>query len=185
MTNACFDRLEDYRDIEGLNAYRDLTESAGVSPETMIGYLKRAGRDNARTPMQWDDSPNAGFTTGNPWIKVCGNYKTINARDQVQDPHSVYSYYKELIRLRHTYDVIVYGNYELLAPLDEALFLYTRTLGQEKLLIICNFTDKQAALPECPDIAALEQAHVLISNYEEGDRTVIRPYEAVVYKLDF
>lgn len=94
MCNAYFDQLEDYRDIESLNAYKELTETCGVSHEEMMGYLKRISRDNARTPMQWDDSANAGFTTGTPWIKVNSNYPKVNAKQEISDPDSVFSYYK-------------------------------------------------------------------------------------------
>ncbi len=181
MTNAYFDKIEDYRDIETLNTYHDLTENHGVSVEEMMGYLKAVSRDNARTPMQWDDSPNAGFTTGTPWIGVCGNYKEINAENQIHDPDSVYSYYKELIRLRHTHEVMVYGSYKLLLPEDENLFVYTRTLAENKLLVICNFTSKQLSFPEEAAQLLPQDASVLISNYKEPDRGRIRPYEAVVY----
>ena len=147
MCNAYFDKLEDYRDIESLNAYKELTETCGVSHEEMMGYLKRISRDNARTPMQWDDSANAGFTTGTPWIKVNSNYKTVNAKQQTTDPDSVFSYYKELIRLRHENDIIVYGEYELLEPQNEELFIYTRTWNNEQLMVLCNFTDKDVVIP--------------------------------------
>ncbi len=181
MTNAYFDKIEDYRDIETLNAYHDLTENCGVSVEEMMGYLKAVSRDNARTPMQWDDGPNAGFTTGTPWIGVCGNYKEINVENQIHDPDSVYSYYKELIRLRHTHEVMVYGSYELLLEEDENLFVYTRTLAEKKLLVICNFTSKQLSFPEEATKVLPQDARVLISNYKEPDLAAIRPYEAVVY----
>mgnify|MGYP000199409431 CR=1 FL=1 len=94
MTNVYFDKLEDYRDVESFNAYKEMTETFGVSHEEMMGYLKKIGRDNARTPMQWDDSENAGFTTGTPWIRVNPNYLEINAKQQVGNPDSVFSYYK-------------------------------------------------------------------------------------------
>lgn len=104
----------------------------------MMGYLKRISRDNARTPMQWDDSANAGFTTGTPWIKVNSNYPKVNAKQEISDPDSVFSYYKKLIRLRHENEIIVYGDYKLLAPEDEALFIYTRMLGTQRLMVLCN-----------------------------------------------
>ena len=183
MTNVYFDNLEDYRDVESFNAYKELTETCGVSHEEMMGYLKKIGRDNARTPMQWDDSENAGFTTGTPWIKVNPNYKEINAKQQVGNPDSVFSYYKELIRLRHENEIIVYGDYELLEPDSEELFIYTRTLGDEKWIVMCNFTEHDAAIPA--DILSMisEDAPIMISNYVENMPAVLRPYEATVRRI--
>lgn len=184
MCNAYFDKLEDYRDIESLNAYKELTETCGVSHEEMMGYLKRISRDNARTPMQWDDSANAGFTTGTPWIKVNSNYKTVNAKQQTTDPDSVFSYYKELIRLRHENDIIVYGEYELLEPQNEELFIYTRTWNNEQLMVLCNFTDKDVAIPAVVMAQIPADAQVLISNHVGNLEAVLRPYEARVYRYN-
>lgn len=184
MCNAYFDKLEDYRDIESLNAYKELTETCGVSHEEMMGYLKRISRDNARTPMQWDDSANAGFTTGTPWIKVNSNYKTVNAKQQTTDPDSVFSYYKELIRLRHENDIIVYGEYELLEPQNEELFIYTRTWNNEQLMVLCNFTDKDVAIPAAVMAQIPADAQVLISNHVGNLEAVLRPYEARVYRYN-
>lgn len=184
MCNAYFDKLEDYRDIESLNAYKELTETCGVSHEEMMGYLKRISRDNARTPMQWDDSANAGFTTGTPWIKVNSNYKTVNAKQQTNDPDSVFSYYKELIRLRHENDIIVYGEYELLEPQNEELFIYTRTWNIEQLMVLCNFTDKDAVIPAAVMAQIPADAQILISNHVGNLEVVLRPYEARVYRYN-
>lgn len=184
MCNAYFDKLEDYRDIESLNAYKELTETCGVSHEEMMGYLKRISRDNARTPMQWDDSANAGFTTGTPWIKVNSNYKTVNAKQQTTDPDSVFSYYKELIRLRHENDIIVYGEYELLEPQNEELFIYTRTWNNEQLMVLCNFTDKDVVIPAAVMAQIPADAQILISNHVGNLEAVIRPYEARVYRYN-
>ena len=181
MCNAYFDQLEDYRDIESLNAYKELTETCGVSHEEMMGYLKRISRDNARTPMQWDDSANAGFTTGTPWIKVNSNYKTVNAKQQTTDPDSVFSYYKELIRLRHENDIIVYGEFEALYRDHDQIFAYIRKLGSEKLLTVCNFSAQEAEM-ELPETFA-EGAQCLITNMGRKvfDRKIIlTPYEAYV-----
>jgi len=184
MCNAYFDKLEDYRDIESLNAYKELTETCGVSHEEMMGYLKRISRDNARTPMQWDDSANAGFTTGTPWIKVNSNYKTVNAKQQTTDPDSVFSYYKELIRLRHENDIIVYGEYELLEPQNEELFIYTRTWNNEQLMVLCNFTDKDVVIPAAVMAQIPADAQILISNHVGNLEAVLRPYEARVYRYN-
>ena len=184
MCNAYFDKLEDYRDIESLNAYKELTETCGVSHEEMMGYLKRISRDNARTPMQWDDSANAGFTTGTPWIKVNSNYKTVNAKQQTTDPDSVFSYYKELIRLRHENDIIVYGEYELLEPQNEEMFIYTRTWNNEQLMVLCNFTDKDVVIPAAVMAQIPADAQILISNHVGNLEAVLRPYEARVYRYN-
>ncbi|MCI5493231.1 MAG: alpha-glucosidase [Lachnospiraceae bacterium] len=182
MSNAYFENLEDYRDIESINAYHELTEKCGVSHDEMMGYLKRISRDNARTPMQWDNSKNAGFTTGTPWIKVNPNYVTVNAADQVKDPDSVFSYYKKLIRLRHENPVIVYGDYELLEPDSEEVFIYTRTLDGEHLMVICNFTDHEVTVSEAVMDQIPDQSEVLIANYADDEGKVLRPYEAKVYR---
>lgn len=181
MCNAYFDQLEDYRDIESLNAYKELTETCGVSHEEMMGYLKRISRDNARTPMQWDDSANAGFTTGTPWIKVNSNYPKVNAKQEVSDPDSVFSYYKKLIRLRHENEIIVYGDYELLAPEDEALFIYTRMLGTQRLMVLCNFTEKEVSIPQEVTEQMPTDAKLLIGNYSKQKEEMLQAYEARVY----
>lgn len=183
MCNAYFDDLADYRDIESLNAYRELTESCGVSHEEMMGYLKRVSRDNARTPMQWDDSKNAGFTTGTPWIKVNPNYVHVNAKQQVGNPDSVFSYYQKLIRLRHENEIIVYGDYELLEPENEELFIYTRTLGGERLMVLCNFTDRDVVIPASVT-GQITDAQIMICNYVGKMESLLRPYEARVYRYE-
>lgn len=181
MCNAYFDQLDDYRDIESLNAYKELTETCGVSHEEMMGYLKRISRDNARTPMQWDDSANAGFTTGTPWIKVNSNYPKVNAKQEISDPDSVFSYYKKLIRLRHENEIIVYGDYKLLAPENEALFIYTRMLGTQRLMVLCNFTEKEVSIPVEVTEQIPADAQLLIGNYPEQKEKMLQAYEARVY----
>ncbi|MBE5807608.1 MAG: alpha-glucosidase [Clostridiales bacterium] len=183
MTNAYFDDVSDYRDIESINAYNDLTKNHGVPHDEMMGYLKRISRDNARTPMQWDGSANAGFTTGTPWIRVNPNYTSINAEAELGDPDSVFSYYQKLIRLRHENDIVVYGDYELLLPDDEDLFVYRRTLDDRQLVVICNFSRKTLQRPEALKAAIPEDAEVFIGNYAEDDRENVRPWEAVVYEI--
>lgn len=184
MCNANFDDLKDYRDIESLNAYRDLTEKNGVSHDMMMGYLKRVSRDNARTPMQWDDSKNAGFTTGTPWIKVNSNYQTVNAKQQVGNPDSVFSYYKKLIQLRHENEIVVYGDYELLVPESEELFIYKRSLGQDRLMVLCNFSQQNCSIPEVVKAQIPSNAQLLITNYAKNDEVMLQPYEARVYRYN-
>ena len=185
MTNVPFAALEDFRDIESINAYHELTESGQVSPEDMMRFLRYKSRDNARTPMQWDDSENAGFTTGTPWIMVNPNYTEINAKEQIGREDSVFNYYKKLIRLRKENEIIVYGSYDLLLPDDLELYVYTRTLGNEKLLVICNFygNTRKFELPEGWDPDRMEQ---MIGNYEKCEisrEMEIRPYEAAVFQM--
>ena len=176
MTNAYFDRLEDYRDIESINAFHQYVDSGLVKAEDMMRYLKEISRDNARTPMQWDASPNAGFTTGTPWINVNPNYPKINAQAAVADPDSVFHYYQELIRLRHTLPVIVYGKFEGLLEDSETIYAYRRLLDGQVLTVACNFTDQEQACDLCEDPAARE----LISNYKTHKTGALQPYEARV-----
>ena len=183
MTNVYFDILEDYRDIESINFFTELTEAGLMTPEYMMKCLMLRSRDNARTPMQWDDSAQAGFTDGAPWIKVNPNYKEINAAQQLEDPNSIFYYYQKLIRLRKEKDIIVYGGFEPLYRDDEQIFAYIRRQDQEKLLTVCNFSDKNAEM-EIPE--EFKGAECLITNLDrtvfEG-RIVLKPYEAfVLYK---
>lgn len=184
MTNVAFDKLEDYRDIETLNAYAELVGKNGKDPAVMMQAIHDRGRDNARTPVQWDDSENAGFTTGTPWIKVNPNYKSINAEAQVNDPESIFNYYKKLIQLRKSNDVIVYGDYELLYKDHETLFTYTRTLGEETLLVICSFDSNEVEF-KLPENIKCNSSELLISNYEVSrndlSKVMLKPYEARVY----
>ena len=181
MTNVPFAALEDFRDIESINAYHELTESGQVSPEDMMRFLRYKSRDNARTPMQWDDSENAGFTTGTPWIMVNPNYKEINAKEQMARPDSVFHFYQKLIRLRKEREIIPYGEYELLLPEDPDLYVYTRALGEQKLLVICNFRKEEKAftLPEGFDPGMGE---ILIGNYPDRElqnTMTLKAYEAL------
>ena len=183
MTNVYFDKLEDYRDIESINFFTELTEAGLMTPEYMMKCLMLRSRDNARTPMQWDDSAQAGFTDGAPWIKVNPNYKEINAAQQLEDPNSIFYYYQKLIRLRKEKDIIVYGGFEPLYRDDEQIFAYIRRQDQEKLLTVCNFSDKNAEM-EIPE--EFKGAECLITNLDrtvfEG-KIVLKPYEAfVLYK---
>ncbi|MFR8536939.1 MAG: glycoside hydrolase family 13 protein [Lacrimispora saccharolytica] len=183
MTNCPFPTLEDLRDIESINAFHELTEAGKVNPEDMMRYIRLRGRDNARTPMQWDGSANAGFTTGTPWIMVNPNYTEINAKTEMEDPDSVFRYYQKIIGLRKKEKVMVYGTYQLLDPDNEKLYVYTRTLDNEKLLVICNFTEEEEtySVPE-----EFSKGEVLISSYhrEKAEKEImLKPYEALVLKI--
>lgn len=150
MTNYPFTSLEDFRDIESIHAYQEFTEKGIFTPEEMFDYISYKGRDNARTPMQWNDGHQAGFTEGTPWIAVNPNYREINAREQMGRPDSVFHYYQKLIALRKQYEIIVYGDYELLLPDSRELYVYLRTLGDQKLLVLCSFVEHETCcrLPE-------------------------------------
>ena len=160
MTNVPFGGLEDFRDVESINAYHELTANHTFTPQRMLECLRYKSRDNARTPMQWDSSAGAGFTTGTPWIMVNPNYTSLNAAEQLARPDSVFHFYQALIRLRHTHEIIVYGSYDLLLPDDPQVYAYTRTLNGQKLLCVCNLTGRPAsfALP-----AGFAGARLLIS----------------------
>lgn len=181
MTNAYMENIADYRDIESLNAYKELTTKENIPAETVMGYIKAVGRDNARTPMQWDASDNGGFTSGTPWLQVNKNYKTINAAAQVNDPDSVFAYYKKLIALRHTNEVMVNGVYDVLIPDHPQIYAYTRTLGDKQLLVLCNDSDTNAAIPAEIQEKIHAAKNILIQNYKDTDESTLRPYEAVVY----
>lgn len=185
MTNYPFTSLDEFRDIESINAYHELTEKGILSPEDMFDYISYKGRDNARTPMQWDDSENAGFTTGTPWIPVNPNYREVNAKEQMNRESSVFHYYKKLIALRKQYEIIVYGSYELLLPDSEEIYAYTRTLEDEKLLVICNFTENEVVY-DVPEEFSKAQGNVLITNYARthlASNMTLQPYEAIVYLI--
>jgi oligo-1,6-glucosidase/glucan 1,6-alpha-glucosidase len=180
MTNVRFSDLSDYMDIETLNMYRERLNQ-GYSHEEIMESIYAKGRDNARTPMQWTAELNGGFSTGTPWIAVNSNYKMINAKNQVNDENSIFSHYKKLIRLRKENDVIVYGDFELLFPKDENIFAYTRTLGQHKLVVICNFYGKNTPYKLPYEINGKKAWE--LSNYDDRQENLLRPYEGIMYLL--
>lgn len=180
MTNVRFPDITWYQDIESINLYRERT-AAGYTSEEVMESIYAKGRDNARTPMQWDASENAGFTEAKPWITVNPNYREINAASQIKDPSSVFSFYQNLISLRKTWPVFVDGDFSLLFPEDPQIFAYTRDDGDTRLLVCANFTGEKAAfhLP-----AGWEGAGRLIRNYEDApEEGVLRPYEAFILAI--
>ena len=177
MTNVQYD-IEDYKDCEIINMYHERLEK-GYSKDEIMKSIYATGRDNARTPMQWDDSANAGFTTGTPWIKVNDNYDKINAKSQVDDPDSIFSCYKKLVQLRKDYPVFVDGKFTLLLEDDENIFAYSRKNEEKTMIVVCNFFDKEIPMPLAKECEGME---VLISNYKDtSDMSVLRPYEARMY----
>ena len=180
MTNCPFNTLDNFRDLESINAFHELTEQGKMTEEDMMAAIGYKGRDNARTPMQWDDSAYAGFSTANPWIMVNPNYTKINAKDQINREDSVFKYYQKLIKLRHESELIVYGTYDLILDDDKDIYAYIRTLGDEKLIVYCNFSEntREVELPE-----EFTNGKVLISNYSDAKvnhKITLRPYEAIV-----
>ena len=180
MTNCPFNTLDNFRDLESINAFHELTEQGKMTEEDMMAAIGYKGRDNARTPMQWDDSAYAGFSTATPWIMVNPNYTKINAKDQINREDSVFKYYQKLIKLRHESELIVYGTYDLILDDDKDIYAYIRTLGDEKLIVYCNFSDntREVELPE-----EFTNGKILISNYNDAavnTKITLRPYEAIV-----
>lgn len=184
MTNVPFKGIADFRDLDSINAYWELTGKGIFKEEEMLRFLRYKSRDNARTPMQWDDSPNAGFTEGEPWIMVNPNYGEINAADQIGREDSVFSFYKELVKLRKEKPVIVNGEYRLLDPESEDVFVYERSFHEEHLLVVCSFAEKEL-LWRLPEEMAGQAAKRVIGNYEGqqwGPELMLRPYEASVWE---
>jgi oligo-1,6-glucosidase len=186
MTNVHFQSIDDYRDVETLNYYEEARKN-GISEERVMPAIWRKSRDNARTPMQWDGSSGAGFTTGTPWIRVNSNYREINVASALEDPDSIYHYYRKLIALRKNYKVVVYGKYSLLLPLDTDIYAYTRSLDDQKLLVILNFFSREPEF-RLPRGLNGDTAELLISNYDVSPNDDLcsirlRPYEARVYLL--
>lgn len=178
MTNIYFTELSDYRDIEIFNTYRQFVDSGLVTHEDMMRYFALLGRDNGRTPMQWNTSANAGFTAGDPWIKVNRNYLEINAEEEMADPDSVFTYYKKLIKLHHTEDTLVYGNFVPMLEDSDEIYAYERVLDDDTILVLCNFTDRTASCP-----VEYDAGTELLSNYSEHKQGYLYPYEAVVVRV--
>ncbi|WP_409304329.1 alpha,alpha-phosphotrehalase [Peribacillus sp. SCS-155] len=187
MTNPKFDSIIHYRDVETLNYYQ-IMKDLGKPEQEIMEIIKQKSRDNSRTPVQWNASENAGFTTGNPWISVASNYEKINAENALKDKDSIFYHYKKLIALRKEYDIITYGDYELLDRDHSELFIYKREYNGEILLSVNNFYGKEAvfALPEGINLEQYE-IQPLIANYadipEISEQVRFRPYESVVYLL--
>lgn len=181
MTNVKFPSIDYYKDVETINLYHDRL-AKGYSEEEIMNSIYAKGRDNARTPMQWSDDINGGFTTGRPWIGVNPNYTTINAMSQINDSNSIYNYYKKIIAIRKQKDVLIYGEYQLILEDDENIFAYLRKLDNDMILVICNFADKpvEYQLPEELDSLKKE---LLIGNYPDIFEACLQPYEARMYQI--
>ncbi|EJQ54504.1 alpha,alpha-phosphotrehalase [Bacillus cereus BAG6X1-2] len=186
MTNPNFNSIEQYRDVESLNIH-DIKQEEGLSKEEIIGILKQKSRDNSRTPMQWNEEENSGFTTSIPWISVAENFKEINVEKALEDRESVFYHYKKLIELRKKYDVITEGKYDVLDGNHPKIWAYTRTVKNEVLLVVSNFYGEEVtySVPEDVQLDEMKQ-EVLLSNYKDSsmdiNNLILRPYESIVYR---
>jgi oligo-1,6-glucosidase len=181
MTNYPFATIADFRDIEALGQFHQAVELEKRDAEDVLTVLRARGRDNARTPMQWDDSPHAGFTTGTPWLAVNPNYPEINAAAERADPDSVFHHYRKLIQLRHDEPAVVEGDFTMLLPHDERLYAFTRRLGTTELLVIGNFTG-ETVRAELEDAVAWEDAELVLTNVADANGLTLAPWQAVVYR---
>ncbi len=181
MTNAGFTKIEDFKDVQTLNEYKHVKATGGDIP----AYLKKIefeSRDNGRTPFQWDNTANAGFTTGTPWLQVNKNYTTINAAAQEKDPNSCLNYFRKMVTLRTDNKVLVYGKYTLLDKANPNVYAYTREWNGKKMLVMLNFKARPSTANTGID---LSKAKVLIDNYNVASAgNILKPYEAVVYELN-
>lgn len=179
MTNVDFTSIDQFRDIECLNQYNDFVNKIGMDKDEAFARIKKSSRDNARTPMQWDSSVNGGFSEGAPWIEVNPNYTDINVETQKEDENSILHFYKNLIKFRKDHEIVVYGSYELLLADDPNVFAYKRSLEEQTLYVLCNFTD-QSVNVEIPGYEE-DKNQLVIHNDTEWTKGTLRPYEARVY----
>ncbi|MED3574258.1 glycoside hydrolase family 13 protein [Cytobacillus praedii] len=186
MTNVNYKIIEEYNDVATKNLYRHRIEQ-GDSSEQVMDIIRKTSRDNSRTPMQWSAKENAGFTKGTPWLKVNPNYTKINVNTQKKDPHSILNYYKKMIHLRKSNEIFVYGAYDLVLEEHPSLYAYTRTLGQEKVLVLCNLSEKQVSVDQVEGIIYkrpnLMLANLEVEDHEETGAIELAPYEARIYKV--
>ena len=184
MTNYPFTRIEEFDDIEVKNGWKADVLTGKVKGDDYIANLRKTSRDNSRTPMQWDSSPNAGFTTAaKPWLAVNPNYKDINARQELGDPNSIYNYFSKMAKFREKTPALVYGDYEDLDPQNEKIFAYTRTVAKDKYLVVLNFSEDSISytLP-----GGLKAGQLQISNLSTKEEKTsvlkLKGWEARVYK---
>jgi len=186
MTNPYFDDISLYKDVESINCYNTLKEQ-GMDSKEIIKILQSKSRDNSRTPVQWNDTKNAGFTTGTPLISISNNYCEINADKALKDENSIFYYYKKLIELRKKYDVIAYGDFNIILEEDSQIFAYIRSWKAERLLVINNFYGKEANFTLSEGLKLKGTSTILISNYKDTinniEKLTLRPYEAIVFHI--
>ena len=184
MTNPYFDKIEKYQDVESKNMYKILRDK-GLSEEEVLDILMQKSRDNSRTPVQWDDTKNAGFTSGTPWIGIPENYKKINAENALKDNNSIFYHYQNLIQLRRTEELLITGRYEDIDLENKKVYAYKRVGENEELIVISNFYDEVTEF----DVKGLdlEKAFILLSNYVQSpeikeDKIILKPYESIIFK---
>ena len=184
MTNPYFDKIEKYQDVESKNMYKILRDK-GLSEEEVLDILMQKSRDNSRTPVQWDDTKNAGFTSGTPWIGIPENYKKINAENALKDNNSIFYHYQNLIQLRRTEELLITGRYEDIDLENKKVYAYKRIGENEELIVISNFYDEVTEF----DVKGLdlEKAFILLSNYVQSpeikeDKIILKPYESIILK---
>lgn len=184
MTNTVFNSIDDFQDVKSINEAKEKLEM-GVSNDEILNLLSNTSRDNARTPMQWDSSENAGFTTGKPWLKINENYININVEKQISDENSIFNYYKKLIRLKKGNEILTHGKFNLLLEDDTDIFAYTRGTENEKYLILSNLTENSKTV-SLKDFENLKK-EIILSNYNENEIHLenlnIKPYECFVIKF--
>ncbi len=181
MTNSHYSAIDQYRDIEALGYHRDAL-SRGLADDVVLASLAAKGRDNARTPMHWDASAHAGFTTGEPWLPVQPNHDTVNAEAAVADPDSVFHHYRRLVELRHSLPVVVDGRFDLLLPDHDRIWAFTRTLGDEVVLVVANCSSGPATVPEGV-VPVHDGAEVLLATHPVLDGPELRPWESRIVRL--
>jgi oligo-1,6-glucosidase len=177
MTNFPFGGLADYRDIESLNHYAEAV-AMGDPPEHVLAALRTRSRDNARTPMQWDASPHAGFTTGTPWLAVNPNHAEVNAEAALADPDSVFHHYRKLIELRHTEPVVAHGDFTMLLPDHDQVYAFTRSYAGTELLVLGNFSGEAVDV----DVEGWEGAELVLGNVDDPEPGVLAPWEARIHR---
>lgn len=184
MTNTVFNSLSEFQDVKSINEGKEKLE-AGICEKTVLKILSNTSRDNARTPMQWDNTLNGGFTIGKPWIKVNENYKEINVQNQINDKNSIYNHYKNLISLKKNSKTLTHGKFKLVLEDDRHVFAYLRELDNERYLILSNLSENEKVLNLSE--FNIKNEDIIISNYKVIDKSlenfIIRPYESVVYKI--
>jgi oligo-1,6-glucosidase len=183
MSNIRFDKISDYRDIESINMYKKIKKNKG-DVKRFLENQKESARDNSRTPFQWDGSEHAGFTTGTPWLKVNPNYSEWNAEAQDKDPDSILNYFRKMIRVRKANPSLLYGQYLLLDKDHQQVYAYARIFGDEKFLVVLNFS-KEKVDYKIPGSSRIDE-EVLINNYktcdQQKDKIRLLPYQAIVMR---
>ena len=181
MTNYPFESIDDIEDVESINMHT-LRTAAGVPEDEILRSLLTKGRDNARTPVQWDDSQHAGFTTGTPWLAVNPNHRNINAASQIDDPDSVFSHYRRLIELRHDDETVRVGQFELLLPEHEQIWAFTRTHGEDQILVLANCSSAPVTVP-ADGLPPFGDAKPILSTNNSADMDILQPWESRVLWL--